>query len=232
MLALVAAFTLEAAAAGAGRFAGALVVFALAALVVASGSAAHARRVTIETRAIAPHGVRLLGPLARSATVNAAVVVKPRDDTALQQFIAAATDPGSGGFHHYLAPGAFAARFGPTQAALSAVRGQLRNDGLTVGATSADGLVIPFHGPAATVQTAFATQLSEFALPGGGTAHAPTTSVSLPADVAGYVTAVIGLNDLVRVHRLGPAPHSRPRRPPRGAQRRGRGHARRPEGVP
>ena len=65
--------------------------------------------------------------------------------------------------------------------------------------------MIPFHGPAATVQNAFATELSQFALPGGGTAHAPTTSVSLPAGVAGYVRAVLGLNDLVREHRLGPA---------------------------
>jgi len=176
--------------------------------------------VTIETRAIAPAGVRLLGPLARTATVSGAVVLKPRDDAALQRFIAAATDPGANGFHHYLAPDAFAARFGPTQAALTAVRDQLRSDGLTLGATSRNGLVIPFHGPAIRVQTAFATELSRFALPGGATTHAPTTSVSLPADIAGYVTTVLGLNDLVREHRLGPA------QPPGTAHRDGRnGHA-------
>jgi Pro-kumamolisin, activation domain/IPT/TIG domain len=181
-------------------------VLALAALVAASGSAAHPRRVTIEARTVAPRGVRRLRPLARSATVSAAVVLKPRDDAALQRFIAAATDPRSHDFHHYLAPGAFAARFGPTGQALSAVRGQLRSDGLTVGATSPDGLVIPFSGPAGRVETAFATELSQFALPGGGTAHAPTASVSLPVGVAGYVTTVLGLNGLVREHRLGPAP--------------------------
>jgi hypothetical protein len=181
-------------------------VLGLAALVGASGSAAHPRRVTIETRAIAPHGARRLRPLARSTTVSAAVVLKPRDDAALQRFIAAATDPDSSDFHHYLTPGAFGARFGPTAQAISAVRGQLRSDGLTVGETAANGLVIPFHGPAMTVETAFTTELSQFALPGGGIAHAPTTSVSLPAGVAGYVTAVLGLNDLVREHRTGSAP--------------------------
>jgi Pro-kumamolisin, activation domain/IPT/TIG domain len=180
-------------------------VVALAALVAASGSAAHSRRVTIETRAIVPSGVRRLGPLARTATVSGAVVLKPRDDPALQRFIASATDPSSGAFHHYLAPGAFAARFGATAPALAAVRDQLRSDGLTVGATSRNGLVIPFRGPSARVQTAFATALSRFALPGGATAHAPTTSVSLPAGVAGYVTAVLGLDDLVREHRIGSA---------------------------
>ena len=178
---------------------------AVAALVAASGSAAHSRRVTIETRAVAPRGVRLLGPLARAATVSGAVVLKPRDDAALERFIASATDPSSSSFHHYLAAGGFAARFGPTQPALTAVRDQLRSDGLAVGATSPNGLVIPFHGPAARVQSAFATELSRFALPGGATAHAPTTSVSLPAGIAGYVTTVLGLNDLVRERRLGPA---------------------------
>jgi len=187
------------------RLAAVLALLAVAALTAASGSAAHSRRVTIETRAIAPAGVRLLGPLARTATVSGSVVLEPRDDAALQQFIAAATDPGSNGFHHYLAPGAFAARFGPTQLALTAVRDQLRSDGLTLGATSRNGLVIPFHGSAIRVQTAFGTELSRFALPGGGTAHAPTASVSLPSAVAGYVTTVLGLNDLDREHRLGPA---------------------------
>ena len=97
--------------------------------------------------------------------------------------------------------------------------------------------MIPFHGPAATVQTAFATELSQFALPGGGTAHAPTTSVSLPAGVAGYVTAVLGLNDLVREHRLGPAlPTAATRHDGRDGHAAARtaavaGHARRPEGV-
>jgi hypothetical protein len=187
------------------RLAAALGLLAVAALLAASGSAAHSRRVTIETRALVPRGVRRLGPLARAATVSGAVVLKPRDDAALQRFIATATNPSSSDFHHYLAAGSFAARFGPTQPAISAVRGQLRSDGLTVGATSRDGLVIPFHGRAATVQTAFATELSQFALPGGGTAHAPTTAVSLPTGVAGDVTAVLGLNDLVREHRLGAA---------------------------
>ncbi len=212
---------------GARRLSAALATLAVAALVAgsaaaASRSAAHPRRVTIEARAIAPHGVRLLRPLARSATVSAAVVLKPRDDAALRRFIAAAADPDSRSFHHYLAPGAFAARFGPTDEALSAVRGQLRSDGLTVGATSANGLVIPFRGPAATVQTAFATELSEFALPGGGTAHAPTTAVSLPAGVAGYVTAVLGLNNLVVEHRLGPARPATTAPPARATRRAGR----------
>ena len=105
------------------RLLAALTLLGAALLIVASGSGAHGHRVTIETRTVAPDGVRLLGPLSRSATIRGAVVLRPRDDGALRSFIAAATDPRSASFHRYLAPGAFAARFGPTEQALSAVRG-------------------------------------------------------------------------------------------------------------
>ena len=198
------------------RLLAAVALLGAALLAVASGSGAHARRVTIETRAVAPDGVRLLGPLSRSATVRGAVVLKPSDENGLRSFIAAATNPRSRSFHHYLAPGAFATRFGPTEQGLvpSAVRGQLRSDGLSVGPTSRDGLVVPFSGPVARVQGAFSTELSSYAMPDGAIAHAPTASVSLPADVAGDVTTVLGLNDILTEHRLGP--------PVRGARR---GHA-------
>jgi Pro-kumamolisin, activation domain/IPT/TIG domain len=190
------------------RLLAATALLGAALLIAASGSGAHPRRVTVETRALVPDGVRLLGPLSRSATVRGAVVLRPRDDVALRAFIAAATDPRSAGFHHYLAPGAFAARFGPTEEARSAVRAQLRSDGLSVGATSRDGLVVPFSGPAARVQRAFATKLASYAMPDGAVAHAPTTSVSLPAGVAGDVTTVLGLNDILTEHRLGPGMRS------------------------
>jgi hypothetical protein len=190
------------------RLLAALALLGVALLAAASGSVAHGRRVTIETRAVAPHGVRLLGAISRSATVRGAVVLRPRDDGALRSFIAAATDPGSASFHHYLAPDAFAARFGPSERAVDAVRGRLRSDGLTVGASSRDGLVVPFRGSAARVQDAFSTELSSYAMPDGAVAHAPTTSVSLPAGVAGDVATVLGLDDILTEHRLGPPPRA------------------------
>ena len=200
------------------RLLAALAALAVALLVVAAGSAAHARRITILTRAIAPHGVRRLGRLPGSATVRGAVVLRPRDDGALRSFIAAATDPGSAAFHHYLAPGQFAARFGPSAGTLQAVEAGLRSDGLSVGATSVNGLVVPFSGPAARVQRTFATSLSRYAIPGGATAYAPTSSVSLPASVAGDVATVLGLNDIIAEHRLGPpGPAARRGHPARAA---------------
>ena len=129
-------------------------------------------------------------------------------------------------------PGAFAARFGPTAAALSAVRGQLRSDGLTVGATSANGLVIPFQrsgrdGPERVRHRALAVRAARWRH------RARADDVGVAAGrVAGYVTAVLGLNELVRrapdrrdaaIGRRPPAdaisraarPRSRPRRGPK-----------------
>ena len=52
-------------------------------------------------------------------------------------------------YRRYLAPGQFAARFGPEPATVAAVRAWLAGAGLTVGATSPDGLLVPGTGPGA-----------------------------------------------------------------------------------
>ena len=67
------------------------------------------------------------------------------------------TDPSSSQFHHYLARGQFASRFGPTQATIDAVRSQLQADGLQVTGVSSDGLMVDFKAPANTVERAFHT---------------------------------------------------------------------------
>ena len=180
-----------------------LLAVAGALLLIASGSRARPTRVTIQTRALAPAGARRLGPLARSATVRGAVVLKPRSDSALQSFIAAVTDPSSSAFHRYLPAGAFAQRFGPTAATQGSVRAALSADGLAVGPTSRDGLVIPFSGDAIAVQRTFATRLSRYQLADGTRVSAPTASISLPSSVAGDVATVLGLNGLIHEHRIG-----------------------------
>ena len=54
--------------------------------------------------------------------------------------------PGSALFRHYLPPGAFAGRFGPTAATIDAIKKQLSGDGLKVTGVSRDGLLVRFQG--------------------------------------------------------------------------------------
>jgi hypothetical protein len=157
----------------------------------------------IEAAPRVPRGARAAGPVPASASVSGEVVLKPRDNAALVRFIAAVTDSGSPMFHRYLPPGAFAGRFGPTRPAISAVRAQLKADGLRVRGVSSDGLLVRFTGTARRVEGAFHTRLENYRLSSGLVRHAATSSITLPATISGSVAAVVGLDDLVQAHPVG-----------------------------
>ena len=121
------------------------------------------------------------------------MALRPRDPGALTSFISAVTSASSPRFHQYLAAGAFAARFGPTEASTSAVRAVLQHDGLTVGSVSSDGLMLPFSGTATQVESAFRTGLHTYRLTDGTSGTATTSAVDVPASIASSGTGGGGL---------------------------------------
>jgi len=139
--------------------------------------------------------------VAGTAEVTGAVVLRPRDEAALKWFITAVTTPRSPMFGHYLRPGAYAAAFGPTRAAVGAVRSQLTADGLRVTKVASDGLIVDFAGSASTVERAFGTGLELYKLADGTVGTATTSAIRVPASIARVVSSVVGLDNLV---------HSRP----------------------
>jgi len=62
---------------------------------------------------------------------------------------------------------------------------------------SSDGLLVNFSGPAATVEKAFRTGIERYRLADGSIGQATTSQVRVPSAIAGSVTAVVGLDDLV-----------------------------------
>ena len=143
-----------------------------------------------------PSGATKIGAVPATTNEKGALVLRPRDEAALQQFIGAVTDPQSPQFHQYLAPGAFAARFGPSQATVQAVTARLSAEGLDVTNVAGDNLVVSFTGSASALGRAFHTGLERYKLADGTTGQATTSSVSVPSSIAGSVTAVVGLNEL------------------------------------
>jgi hypothetical protein len=154
-------------------------------------------------RPLIPHGSTQLGPVSPSAAVSGAVVLQPRDESALTRFISQLTDKHSTLFHHYLTPGEFAARFGPTPASIAAVKAQLQASGLTVTDVARDGLVVHFRAPASKVETAFHTGLARYRLRNGQIGLARTAPLRVPAAIAKYVTSVVGLDTTVNLHPAG-----------------------------
>jgi hypothetical protein len=145
-----------------------------------------------------PFGASALGAVSANATESGTLVLQSSDSSALTSFISEISDKSSPLFHQYLAPGAFAQRFGPSQATLAAVKAQLSNEGLRVTKVARDGLVVSFSGSASRVESAFGTGLERYRLAGGTLGQATTTAVKMPSSIAGSVVAVLGLNDLVR----------------------------------
>jgi len=145
-----------------------------------------------------PDGATATGALSSTASVTGAVVLKPRDNAALTAFIADVTTKGSPAYHDYLAPGAFAGRFGPTHATIATVKRALEADGLHVTNVASDGLLLSFTGSADAVESTFHTGLTRYRLANGSKGQATTSAVELPSDIATSVSSVVGLNDLVQ----------------------------------
>ncbi len=168
--------------------------------VAAAASGGGARTAAIQPAATAPRGAHAIGTVSATASESGEVVLRPRDGSALTQFISSVTNPRSKTFHQYLAPGAFAARFGPATGTIDAVRSALQSDGLTVTGVSSDRLLVSFSGSATKVESAFGTGLERYRLANGTAGQGTTGQVHVPANLSSAVVGVVGLNDLVQAH--------------------------------
>jgi len=154
----------------------ALVCFTISA--AGAGAAAPTGARVMAPKPLIPHGATQLGPVSPSATVSGAVVLQPRDESALTRFISQVTDKHSALFHQYLTPATFAARFGATPSSIAAVESQLRASGLTVTSVARDGLIVDFQAPASNVESTFRTGLDRYRLASGSIGQARTAPLN------------------------------------------------------
>ena len=158
---------------------------------------------TVAPKPLIPRGATELGAVAPTKAISGAVVLQPRDESALAHFISQVTDKHSQLFHQYLTPATFAAKFGPTSSSIAAVESQLQAAGLTVTNVAPDGLIVDFTAPASRVESEFQTGLERYKLANGSTEHARTAPLEVPAAIGRYVTSVVGLDTTVRLRPLG-----------------------------
>jgi len=143
-----------------------------------------------------PRGTRMVGALPTTRPLSVDVALRPADPAALEAFDEAVTTPGSPSFRHFLTPGQFATRFGPAASAVAATRSWLEGEGLTVGSTAPDGLLVPASGSASQLSAAFGVGFEQDQLPTGRIVREPTAPPSVPRTLAGAVQGVVGLDDL------------------------------------
>ena len=147
-----------------------------------------------------PVGATVGSAVTETTPLQVSVALRPSDPAGLQAMATAVSTPTSSSYHQYLSSGQVRTRFGASPATVAALRSWLTADGLTVGATTGDGLDVPASGSAVDVAAAFRTSIDHVTLADGRTAYANTTAAEVPATVRPDVAAVLGLNDLVQPH--------------------------------
>jgi subtilase family serine protease len=143
-----------------------------------------------------PAGATRLGPVSPDRKLTIEVTLNIAHQAALTAFLNGVADPRSPFFQHFLRPGQFGPRFGPSLAQVAAVSGALRSAGLSPGRPSANRLAIPVTAPVTAIEHAFGITLDQYRLPGGRVAYANSAAPKLPAAVAPLVQGVLGLDDL------------------------------------
>ncbi len=143
-----------------------------------------------------PSGATKISALPDTTALTADVVLKPANPSGLADYAHQVSTPGSPGYHHYLPKGAFASQFGPSPQTITAVESGLRSHGLTTARVSADHLTISVRATADQLARGLSTSFSRYRLQDGRIAFANATSPELPADVAGDVQDITGLDNL------------------------------------
>jgi hypothetical protein len=143
------------------------------------------------------YGAKEQGPAAASAATSVQVYFQPANAGQLAAFATAVSTPGTASYHHFLTVPQFAARFGTSDVVVTALDQYLRSKGLSVGQISANRLSQNVTGTSGDVERAFATPLLKFRTAAGAEVIGSTAGPKLPADLAGSVSYVDGLEPWV-----------------------------------
>lgn len=192
---------------GMGPFASALLFAAalLSALPVAAAALPNRLRADAQTtqRAELPQGVsahvahaQALGHLSgetQLSTMSLALAPSAAQSAALDQLLVDQQDPSSASYHQWLTPEQFGARFGVSDDDLQVLENWLTSQGLQVVSVAPSRNAIQFSGNAATVESAFRTNMGRFHK-GDQDFYENSTAPTIPAAFQGVVAAVNGLS--------------------------------------
>ena len=130
-----------------------------------------------------------------SGTVTANVYLAGQDKAGLAAYAAAVSTPGNALYGHYLSAAQVKARFGPSQAQISAVEGWLTSAGLSVTRVSPGiGGYVQVSGSLQQAQATFGVTFGTFRGPDKQADRAPEQLASAPAGVASDVVSISGLD--------------------------------------
>lgn len=157
-------------------------------------------RTLASSAAFVPPGAVATGPLAAGRAVHFVVTLRPRHQSGLDRLLQNVDNRSSPYFHHFFRTDQFAARFGATPSAISAVRSVLTRQGATLESVGRNRLAVFATASAATLDRSFGVELTTYRLLDGRKGFANARAPRIPASIAPYVQAVLGLSTLSRWH--------------------------------
>ncbi len=159
----------------------------------------HAQRVAVATRvlpALAANAAVDAGQLPISQPLTLTVRLHPSalQTAALDQLLAAQTDPASPIYHQWLTPEEFAAQFGPTSDQLSAVTDWLQSQGLAYVAIVNAGLAATLSPSISVPYGATATATATVTLPGSSASPSGDVYAQIQGVTGAFYTATLSPN--------------------------------------
>jgi pseudomonalisin len=136
-------------------------------------------------------GSTVLGPVT-TGQATAVLTLTPRNLATLQ-----ALDDAAGATP--LTPAQFKSEYAPAASTVAAVKKWALASGLTVGAVSADRLLVTVTGSTSALGSALGVTFERYSAEGGSEYTSTSGTATLPAAIAGDVTAITGLSSLDRV---------------------------------
>ncbi|HTZ09675.1 MAG TPA: protease pro-enzyme activation domain-containing protein, partial [Acidimicrobiales bacterium] len=157
-----------------------------------SAGASGMVRPSILSPGVAPPGSTSLGPLAGTKQLQLGIVLQPSDASALTALEGELYDPSSPLYHQWLAPGQFAAEFGPSSSEVAAVSSWLTGLGLSA---TVSGFTVNVTAQASRLASALGTTFEGYQTPAGQTGYVAQETPQIPSSLAdGVISGIIGLN--------------------------------------
>ena len=153
-----------------------------------------------EAAHLAPNA-HVIGNLNGAKPLHLDIFLKPRDPAGLAEAVNAVSNPKSSLFRHFLAKDQFGLLFGPARSTIASVRSVLASEGLSLGPTSADGLMIPVNTSAKSAQNIFQTNLVSYKI-ASRIAFANKSAPMVPSSIANDIQFISGLDTVDVPHPL------------------------------
>ena len=164
-------------------------LLAALAFVPAQGSATPS-----ETLARDLEGATLLARTSDAAPVALVLVPTLVRSAEAADYARRVSTPGDALYKHFLTPDEFADRFGMSSTDYAGLVAWAGANGLAISEASKGRTLLSVTGAAATIERLFSVRIDDYRGPDGEPFHAPDRALTLPAELAGRISSVVGLS--------------------------------------